>query len=86
MTRKPTDKQEQNHINNLVRVFRNRLFIDDESEAQCLWEAQMLCAASVAKREHVDWTDIGELIEEFAVEVKPKACLIVELAKKAGRP
>ena len=77
---------EQLYIDNLVRTFRRRMFVDDESEAQCTWEARMLCASHLAFARRIDFSDINELIEELAVEVKPMACLIVERAKKAGRP
>ena len=75
---------EQHYIDNLVPVFQRRMFTDYESEKQCLWEAQMLCASHIARQRHIDWDDINELIEELSVEVKPTACLIVERAKKAG--
>jgi hypothetical protein len=75
---------EQNQNNNLALVFRNRMFLDGESEARCTYEAQMLCATSAARRRHIEWTDVDELIEDLALEVKPRACLIIEMAKKGG--
>jgi hypothetical protein len=90
VTRKPTAKadrtREQIYRDNMVLLMRRHLFIDGEPENECLKMMQWLVASHIAIRDHVEWTDIQELTEELAVEVKPLACEIIERAKKAGQP
>jgi hypothetical protein len=85
-TKNPKRTTEQRFRDNLVQLKRRHLFIDGEPEYEALESMQWLCAAHIACRDRIEWTDIHELTEQLAVEAKPMACEIIERAKLAGRP
>ncbi len=83
---KPTAKQEQIYHDNLVKLTRRQLFVHGEPEEEHREALHMVLAHHVALRDGLDWgDDINAFIEEYAVEVKPLACSIIERAKKAER-